>query len=193
MKFSTKLAAIGASAALAVTVLATGTATAVDVNYAPGLPAPQAGVPNNPPAASPVVQGVVLVDASVAASTPPSVMEKPPTPKIGGAPKPKVKRGQPVALVTKGLTPGATYVVQIKKKGGEYGTLGSVVGGADGSPPRLPARHQGHLHHRDDERADRRDDLHQGQGLVPHPLIVREPRPLRTGLSHVAHTQRCLP
>ena len=133
MKFSTKLAAIGASAALAVTVLATGTATAVDVNYAPGLPAPEAGVPNNPPAASPVVQGVVLVDASVAASTPPSVMEKPPTPKIGGAPKPKVKRGQPVALVTKGLTPGATYVVQIKKKGGEYGTLGSVVGGADGS------------------------------------------------------------
>lgn len=136
VKITSKVAAVGASTALIVGLTA-GSAAALDTNYAPGLPAPVAGEPNNPPTAAPVAQNVVTVSAAVAQATKPSVMKKEPTDRMKGAPKVKVKRNRPVKLVTDGLTPGATYVVSIKPVGGEYGTLGSVVGGADGSV--LPA------------------------------------------------------
>jgi hypothetical protein len=56
---------------------------------------------------------------------------------MGSAPKPKVETGEPVALRTRGLTAGATYIVKIKRVGGSYATLGSVIANSAGAG-RLP-------------------------------------------------------
>ena len=122
------IAIVSSAAALALGMLLAPPASA-DFNYAPGLPAPTAGVPNNPPKAAPVTEDVVLVRESVAARTEPIDVKRSPSSRIGRAPfpTPETKVGRPVALVTQGLIPGTTYVVQIKRKGGTYGTLGSMV------------------------------------------------------------------
>lgn len=136
MKFTSKVAAIGASAALIVGLTA-GSAAALDINYAPGLPAPAPGVPNNPPSPTTVGGGVVLVASSVADNTTLRVMKKDASDKMGDSPKIRAKVGAVVKLDAAGLTPGVQYVVSIKPVGGEYATLGSTIGTAGGSV--LPA------------------------------------------------------
>jgi len=122
-----KLAAIAASSALAVSVAIAGPATAN--NYAPGLPSAQPGVPNNPPASAPVAPAITTVPASVADNTPARVMRKEAPTRMGPAPRVRATVGSPISLVAQGLTPGDDYVVFVKRKGGDYGTLGTVVGG----------------------------------------------------------------
>lgn len=120
------------SGALALGLVAAPSANAEN-NYAPGLPAPVAGQPNNPPAAAPVAPSVILVSEAVAAKTKPVDLPKPPTAAMGKAPAADVPSKKPVALEVNDLTPGTTYVVKVKRKGGEYGTLGSVVSTAGGA------------------------------------------------------------
>lgn len=123
---------VGVFAAGLIAATALGIAPAAANNYAPGLPPATAGVPNNPPAAAPIVPSVTLVSASDAAKAEERVMNKPPAARVGDAPRPTVTAGEPVALTATALKPGATYVVLIKRKGGSYGTLGSVVGTGSG-------------------------------------------------------------
>jgi hypothetical protein len=125
-----RIAAIVASGALVTGVLIAAPASAV--NYAPGLPPAQAGVPNNPPAAAPITTGVTLVDAQTAAQTQTRQMARPPAARMGNAPRPSTTANRPVALGLTGLTPGSTWVVQVKPRGGQYGVLGSVVATSDG-------------------------------------------------------------
>lgn len=113
-----------AAGALAITLLIAPPASAA--NYAPGLPEPVAGEPNNPPASYRVTPAVVVVDSKVARET--GVTERLDVKnRIGQAAKPEIERGDPVALVARGLIPGARYIAQIKRKGGSYGTLGSII------------------------------------------------------------------
>lgn len=131
MRTARKLAISVSSGALAFGLLVAPSASAEN-NYAPGLPAPTAGQPNNPPTAAPIVPSVVLVNQSVAAKASPIDIPRPPAPRVGTAPKASAEVRKPVALEVTSLTPGTTYVVQIKRKGGSYGTLGSVVPTANG-------------------------------------------------------------
>ena len=136
-----RIAAIVASGALAASIVIAAPVGAV--NYAPGLPPAQPGVPNNPPTAAPIIPSVTLVDQSVADNTPARVMRREPAERIGAAPRVPARVGQPVALVAPGLTPGATYVVSVKQPRGEYGTLGSVIGGPFATLPVFEASRRG--------------------------------------------------
>lgn len=123
--------AIGGTAAgfLAVGLM---TAPPALANYAPGLPPAAPGVPNNPPAPAPIVPSVVLVSQEVAQSAPPRALENPPAPQMGDAPRPNAPVGQPVALIVPNAPAGSTWVVEIKRKGGAYNTLGSTVANSNG-------------------------------------------------------------
>jgi hypothetical protein len=96
-------------------------------NYAPGLPPAQPGVPNNPPNPAPIVEGVTLVPARVAGNTERRVVRQSPAARIGEAPRIRAERGRPLALVFLNSPPGTTWVVDIKRAGGTYNTLGSTV------------------------------------------------------------------
>lgn len=74
---------------------------------------------------------VTLVPASIAAATPIRAMRKKPAPTLSGAPVVVATANQPVKLQVPGLTPGATYTVQVRGKNG-YVVLGSVTADADG-------------------------------------------------------------
>ena len=100
-------------------------------------------MPNNPPAAAPIIPTVTLVDQSVADNTPARVMRREPATTLAEAPRVRTTVGQPIALVAPGLTPGATYVVSVKQPGGEYGTLGSVIGGPFATLPVFEASRRG--------------------------------------------------
>lgn len=126
-----RIAALAASGALAASIIVAAPASAI--NYAPGLPPAAPGVPNNPPAAAPIVPTVTLVDQATAEQATTRQMTKAPSERLRGAPRVRAKAGDPIALSANGLTPGATYVISVKRRGGEYGTLGSVVGTAGGT------------------------------------------------------------
>jgi len=121
-----KIAGLVAAGALAASVGLAAPASAQ--NYAPGLPEPTQGVPNNPPASAPVVATVTLVSSSVADNTPARVMRKPVGNRIGAAPKVRAFPLTPIPLVVNGLENGSRYLVFIKRPGEEYGTLGTVIG-----------------------------------------------------------------
>jgi hypothetical protein len=106
-------------------------------NYPPGLPEPTVNVPNNPPVAATVSNQVTIVNQKVAESTPVEAVKKEPTERMGVAPKPGVPVGDPIALRTRGLDAGGTYIVKIRTKFGKYSTLGSVIGN-DAGTGRLP-------------------------------------------------------
>lgn len=105
---------------------------AAATNYAPGLPPAQPGVPNNPPNSAPIVPGVTLVPARVANATEPTVVRRAPGARIGEAPRVRAERGRPLALVIAGAPPGTTWIVDMKRVGGSYNTLGSTVVAPDG-------------------------------------------------------------
>lgn len=136
-----KIAALVASGALAASMAIAGPASAA--NYAPGLPPAQPGVPNNPPAAAPIIPTVTLVDQSTADNTEARVMRRDPATSLKEAPRVRATVGEPVALVVPGLTAGGTYVVSVKQPGGEYGTLGSVIGGPFATLPVFEASRAG--------------------------------------------------
>jgi len=121
-----KIAGLVAAGALAASVGLAAPASAQ--NYAPGLPEPTQGVPNNPPAAAPIVPTVVLVPAAVADNTLARVMRNPVGNRIGAAPKVRATVSTPIPLVVNGLENGSRYLVVIKRPGEEYGTLGTVIG-----------------------------------------------------------------
>lgn len=70
-------------------------------------------------------------------------MSNPPGNRIGDAPKVRAQAGDPVALVATGLTPGNPYVVYIKQPGGDYGTLGTVIGSTFSALPVFEASRRG--------------------------------------------------
>mgnify|MGYP000152492843 FL=1 len=121
-----KFAGVAAAGALAASIGLASPASAQ--NYAPGLPPAQQGVPNNPPAAAPIVPTVVLVPAAVADNEPARVMRNPVGNRIGAAPKVRGTVSTPIPLVVNGLENGSRYLVFIKRPGEEYGTLGTVIG-----------------------------------------------------------------
>ena len=125
-------------------------------NYAPGLPEPEPGLPNNPPAAAPIIPTVTLEAQNVAADAPPRVMRQAPGNRIGEAPRVRARTNRPIALVVTGetasswsnvpgLTPGSRYLVLIKQPGEEYGTLGTVVGSPFAALPVFEASRPGLL------------------------------------------------
>ena len=136
-----KIAGLVAAGALAASIGLAAPASAQ--NYAPGLPPAQQGIPNNPPTPAPIIPTVILVSATVADSTPPRVMSNPPGNRIGAAPKVRAQRGDPVGLVATGLTTGNPYVVYIKQPGGDYGTLGTVIGSPFSALPVFEASRRG--------------------------------------------------
>lgn len=84
-----------------------------------------------PTLAQPMTGSVVLVASKVAAAVPPRTMRQEPSASIGSAPVAAATVNKPVKLLVPGLTPGATYVVQMKSSKG-YVVLGSVTANADG-------------------------------------------------------------
>ena len=139
-----KIAGLVAAGALAASVGLAAPANAQ--NYAPGLPDPVPGVPNNPPAAAPVAPTVTLESSQVAADATPRVMRQAPGDRIGAAPLVFARTNTPIPLVVTGqttstwsnvpgLTPGSRYLVLVKQTGGQYGTLGTVVGSSFAALP----------------------------------------------------------
>lgn len=78
-----------------------------------------------------VTESVTLVSANVAAATPTRTMRNAASPTLSGAPIVVAAVNKPVKLQVPGLTPGATYTIQVRGKNG-YVVLGSVTADADG-------------------------------------------------------------
>jgi hypothetical protein len=128
-KYTARLVGASAAGLMAAGLLVAPPAFA---NYAPGLPPAAPGVPNNPPAAATIVPGVVLVNETVAERTPPRTLPGAPSERIGQPTPVPVTQGAAVALVVQNAPPGSTWVVEVKRKGGRYNTLGSTVATSDG-------------------------------------------------------------
>jgi hypothetical protein len=96
-------------------------------NYAPGLPPAAPGVPNNPPTRAEIVPGIVLVPERVAENTTPRQVNRAPGALIGEAPRIPARVRQPIAFVVPNSPPGTTWVIEMKRVGGTYNTLGSTV------------------------------------------------------------------
>lgn len=127
-----KLAIAATSGALALGLLVAPSAQAEN-NYAPGLPVAEPGVPNNPPQPAKVSFSVVLVSSAVAERTEPTLVRRPVAPTLADAPRPSSPVRTPITVVSRGLETNTVYVAQIKRKGGSYATLGSVIPLNDGT------------------------------------------------------------
>ena len=124
----------GSGASPSTTGLASAPATPVSASNAIVTPVVSTGsqpVYRQPALAQPVTGTVTLVPAKVAASAPIRAVRQEPSPSIGAAPVITATVNQPVKLLVPGLTPGASYVVQIKSSKG-YVVLGSVTANANG-------------------------------------------------------------
>jgi len=83
--------------------------------------------PANLPQSQVIGPGIRLVSESVATKTPSRTMKHESGTSLSKSPTVKAKVGVPTKIITRGLDPNSIIVVKMKKRGGKYQILGTVM------------------------------------------------------------------